>query len=245
MHRTVVHARSALVILAVLDALACGGSSGPSTTGPNPTTDHISMSQQSATVQVGNQLTLSATAIATDGSTRAATFTWATSAATIATVTQQGVVTGVAPGLVNITATFEGKTGRTAVTVTQQGGVPTGDYTDVSIAIETWVTCGRTDVGGARCWGQNGSGQLGDGTKTDRSSPTRVTGPLSFVQVAAGPAQSCGRTAAGDVYCWGNLDGESAQLTGRRDRRDHVRAPRGGAVVHVRREPDGRRTAGA
>jgi len=213
MHPTVVPARSALVTVTLIGAVACGGSSGPSTPGPTPTTDHISMSQPSATVQVGNQITLSATAIATDGTTQAATFTWATGAASIATVTQQGVVSGVTPGLVDITAKFGGKTGKTAVTVTQPGGVPTGDYTDVSISLATWVTCGRTDVGGARCWGQNSSGQLGDGTMTDRSVPTQVTGTHNYMQVAAGGSQSCGVTAANDVYCWGNLHFGAGQPT--------------------------------
>ena len=152
MHPTVVPARSVLAIATLIGAVACGGSGGPAP-GPTPTTDHIVMSQPSATVQVNNQITLSATAIATDGTTQAATFTWATAAASIATVTQQGIVTGVAPGLVDITAKFGGKTGKTAVTVTQQGGVPTGPYTDVSISLVTWVTCARTNVGGARCWG--------------------------------------------------------------------------------------------
>ena len=35
-------------------------------------------------------------------------------------------------------------------------------------------TCGITAVGQVWCWGENGNGQLGDGTRTDRSVPVSV-----------------------------------------------------------------------
>jgi alpha-tubulin suppressor-like RCC1 family protein len=36
------------------------------------------------------------------------------------------------------------------------------------------VTCGRTTSGTEYCWGLNLSGQLGDGTLTNRATPTLV-----------------------------------------------------------------------
>jgi hypothetical protein len=44
---------------------------------------------------------------------------------------------------------------------------------------------------------------VGDGTTTDRWTPTRVNAPMPFVQVTTGAGYSCGRTQVGYVYCWG------------------------------------------
>src|SRR5438270_857873 len=42
-------------------------------------------------------------------------------------------------------------------------------------------TCVVTTDGGARCWGSNSEGQLGDGTKSNRGIPGSVSGLLSGV----------------------------------------------------------------
>jgi alpha-tubulin suppressor-like RCC1 family protein len=60
-------------------------------------------------------------------------------------------------------------------------------------------------------WGFNETGQLGDGTTTNRSAPFHVMGlPASPVlQVAGGYETSWVRTASGEVWAWGfNSDGE-------------------------------------
>jgi alpha-tubulin suppressor-like RCC1 family protein len=65
-------------------------------------------------------------------------------------------------------------------------------------------TCGTTSAGVAYCWGLNKTGQIGDGTTTQRTSPVAVAGGLRFLSVSAGKdSHTCGLTAPGDVYCWG------------------------------------------
>src|SRR5438552_2200718 len=69
-------------------------------------------------------------------------------------------------------------------------------------------TCGLTIVtGAAYCWGANGSGQLGDGTMTNRSSPVLVQAPagVSFAAVTGGDLHTCGLAAglSAAAYCWG------------------------------------------
>jgi len=65
-------------------------------------------------------------------------------------------------------------------------------------------TCGMTLGGEAYCWGGNSSGQLGNGSTTDASTPVLVAGDLTFAMLTAGGGYSCGVTASGAAYCWGD-----------------------------------------
>ena len=87
----------------------------------------------------------------------------------------------------------------TPVTV-QQGAV-----TFASITAGGLQTCGLTNTGAGYCWGDNGSGRLGDNTTTRRLTPVAVQqGAVTFASIAAGAAHACGLTSAGMSYCWGN-----------------------------------------
>ena len=69
----------------------------------------------------------------------------------------------------------------------------------------TGHTCGVTYPDRrAYCWGNNASGQLGDGTLTTRISPVLVQGGLQFRQVSAGRSHTCGVTTSNQVFCWGS-----------------------------------------
>jgi alpha-tubulin suppressor-like RCC1 family protein len=71
-------------------------------------------------------------------------------------------------------------------------------------------TCALLTSGAALCWGDNRSGQLGDGTSAIRTAPTTVSGlSRGVAQISGGDSHSCALLAAGSVRCWGaNRDGQ-------------------------------------
>ena len=65
-------------------------------------------------------------------------------------------------------------------------------------------SCARTRDGRAMCWGLGSHGQLGDGTRQDRSAPVVVSGLSDVAEVHCGDTHTCALTASGQVHCWGN-----------------------------------------
>jgi alpha-tubulin suppressor-like RCC1 family protein len=113
-----------------------------------------------------------------------------------------------AMGSGNCTITVTDKKGRTAVVpVTIAQGVVT--LRGQTLAAQESHACGLDRDGLAYCWGENFSGELGDGTLTSRASPTPVVNVPVLTAITVGYQHSCALAASGQAYCWGqNLFGQ-------------------------------------
>jgi len=83
----------------------------------------------------------------------------------------------------------------------------------ISLGVES--ACALAVDGSVWCWGGNGSGEVGDGTRTKRSKPAPVRGLDHVVEISAGTSHVCARLASGDVACWGSAgDGQIGTSSG-------------------------------
>lgn len=97
------------------------------------------------------------------------------------------------------------------------GGVADADAGDPHRVVEIsaglgGTVCALTLDGLVYCWGANGAGQVGDGTRTDRTQAVRVQKDSSgaqfanIVEVSAGALHVCARDEYRYYYCWGDDD---------------------------------------
>jgi hypothetical protein len=84
----------------------------------------VVVSPESVTVSEQQLVWLTATPLDSAGNPTDQPVSWATSDTTVATVSQQGLVTGVSVGQATITATSQGQSGAATVTVTPEPGGP-------------------------------------------------------------------------------------------------------------------------
>jgi hypothetical protein len=62
-------------------------------------------------------------------------------------------------------------------------------------------TCAVATTGPTYWWGVNNYGQVGDGTNTERGTPTTVVGGQSFTRLTGGGEHNCGRAARWPIDC--------------------------------------------
>jgi alpha-tubulin suppressor-like RCC1 family protein len=104
-----------------------------------------------------------------------------------------------------VSSGYFGGSGRVSITA--------GDSHTCALRLLRTADGGFLAEGEAYCWGNNASGQLGDGAATgSRSAPTVVAGypsPPRFTAIVAGAAHTCGLDTNANVECWGdNADGQ-------------------------------------
>src|SRR2546422_8096650 len=78
-----------------------------------------------------------------------------------------------------------------------------GVLASASVSAGDAFSCGVGTSGTTVCWGDNGVGQLGNGTTGGISAtPGVVSAPagVSFSAVSVGPAHACGVTSGGSAY---------------------------------------------
>src|SRR5439155_7719928 len=82
----------------------------------------------------------------------------------------------------------------------QRGRLLVSSGPSTAICARSFNTCARAPNGDLYVWGDNTVGQVGDGTTTDRATPTLVG--TGFKAAATGTSTIALKTN-GDLYAWG------------------------------------------
>ena len=79
---------------------------------------------------------------------------------------------------------------------------PEVEFATISAGDST--SCGLSVAGRAYCWGDNTSGQVGNGRTGQETAPVVVTTAQTFTAISVGGQHTCALAAGGRAYCWGD-----------------------------------------
>ncbi len=195
-----------------------GGKGGSSEQPPVNAYSSISVSPANVTLSAGGTQQLTVTGVDSAGKSATVTsgVTYSIGGTTVASVSSGGLITGLAIGSDTVTVKVGTLTAVSTVTVS-------GPYAAIA-AGGTHVLARKLD-GSLWSWGRNLFGQLGDGTRTDRTIPTQVTVTGTSKTPSAGPISAGDQhsvtihAADTTMYAWGSNqngrlgDGKGADLS--------------------------------
>lgn len=102
----------------------------------------------------------------------------------------------------------------TSVSVAQVLGLSSITQVSCGGSLGTGFCLARAADGTVWAWGNNSTGQLGDGTVVGRTIPIQIPGLASIATVIAGDGLSYAIDASGTVYSWGCSDSSGLGPTG-------------------------------
>jgi hypothetical protein len=149
--------------------------------------------------------------------------TWTSEIQGIATVSEDGVITGVSPGTALIRASLVPPGGIADPLATAAASVAVFPGL-VELTLGGRHACARTASLEVWCWGNDDHAELGrladteicqtpGGTFACSMTPRRNLAALQFIHISAGEYRTCGLTASGEAYCWGTNSGALGPAT--------------------------------
>ena len=141
-----IRAIPAALLVAALSACGGGGDTPVDPTPPPQTVASVTLSPTTAALTVPATAQLTATARDANGNAMNATIAWSSSASTVATVSQTGLVTSVGAGTAIITATAGAQSASATITVSVTPTSPYGPVVDKRDITSAGGTVGNADV---------------------------------------------------------------------------------------------------